>query len=410
MKPRIGKSKFTDIQSFASTGEIYLRAVRPRLVYNYIMLDQELSLFYDVAPLFAITELQCPLPGPEVLWMASNSEQWLTAMQSVYSCTTNVHPQLLSGTPSATPSLYDLFQDFLHGNLLAGQPSHSPQQLSVSPQQLRLLLHPIQALLCHLHHVLSCFSDTPSTRRAGARCVSKSSTLHRLEEVQLLLQKWYDISANYHESNPDCPVTRCNFIFYHLISLNAVTNFPEIERFARREAFAFENWDWDAPQLAKQYIFQREDAIFHCGQIFRLLRLIPKDRRPAWWSAAIYRATLVLWFDSICRLYSSRVHGNKRDSPRTPQPMPVIIDQATPRDPAINTYVWNGIGVAMLTCTDGTTVTLDKPADILRYAIENIEAGLSFRIGDGIKRKLITLGCNWDVDNIETAQPGNGGD
>ena len=369
------------------------------MVYNYIMLDQELSLFYDTPPLFAITELQCPLPGPEVLWMASNSEQWLTAMRSVYGCSASVHPQLLSGTPPATPSLYDLFQDFLHDNLSRGQPT-------MCPQQLRLILHPIQALLCHLHHVLSCFSDTPSTRRIGARCVTKSSALHRLEEVQVLLQKWYDISANHHKANPDCPVTRCNLILYHLISLNAVTNFLEIERFARREAFAFEHWDWDAPQLAKRYIFQREDAIFHCGQVFRLLRLIPKDRRPAWWSAAMYRATLVLWIDSVSRIYSSRAQGggSKRDPARTtPPPVPVVIDQATPEDPAINAYVWNGAGVAMLTWADGATFTLDKPADILMYAIQNIETGLSFRIGDGIKRKLIALGRNWNLDDVEAS-------
>ncbi len=87
-----------------------------RLVYNWVMLDQELSLFHDTAPLLSITELQCPLPGPEVLWMSPSSERWLAAVQSVYGCTANVNPQLLSA-PSLTPSLYDLFQDFLHDNL-----------------------------------------------------------------------------------------------------------------------------------------------------------------------------------------------------------------------------------------------------------------------------------------------------
>lgn len=370
------------------------------------MLDQELSLFHDTAPLFAITELQCPLPGPEVLWMAPNAERWLAAIQSVYGYTGHVHPQLLGGhpVPPATQSLNDLFQDFLHDTLSrTGQPT-------LSPQQLRLILHPVQALLCHLYHVLSCFSDTPSARRTGARCVTKSSTLHRLEKVQVLLQKWYDISANCNKANPECPVMRCSLILYHLISINAVSDFLGIERFARREAAAFEHWDWDAPQLAKHFIFQREDAIFHCGQVFRLLRLIPKDRRPAWWAVAMYRATLVLWVDSISRIYSSRAQGSSRqDTARTPRPVPVIIDQATPEDPAIDAYVWNGMGVAMLTWTDGTTVTLDKPADILLYAIQNIEAGFSFRMGDGIKRKLIALGRNWNVYEIEASPADNRG-
>jgi hypothetical protein len=395
VKPVIGKLLISPDESLRILGSSFLH-VGPRLVYNYVMLDQELSLFYDTAPLFAITELRCPLPGPEILWMSSNSEQWLSAMQSVYGCTVNVNPQLLS-TPSATPSLYDLFQDFLHDNLSRGQ-------RSLSPQQLRLVLYPLQALLYHLRQMLSCFSDTPGTRRTGARSVTKSSTLHRLEEVQDLLQRWYDLSANYGKANPDCPVTRCNLVLYHLICLNAVTDFAEIERFARREAF--DHWYWDISQLSTRCIFQRGEAVFHCGQVFRLLRLMPNDRRPAWWSAAMYRATLILWVDSVSRTYSSSQTG-KRDDSGTPQSAPVIIDQATPEDASINAYVWNGTGVAMLTRTDGTRLTLDKPADVLSYAIQNLEAGFSSRIGDGIKRKLITLGNNWNVETMAVFPPGS---
>ncbi len=95
-------------------------------------------------------------PSPEVLWLSPNAESWLAGVQSIYGCTANVNPQLLS-TPSLTPSLFDLFQDFLHDNL-------SRRQSSLSPQQLRLLLHPLQSLLCHLRQMLSCFSDVLATR------------------------------------------------------------------------------------------------------------------------------------------------------------------------------------------------------------------------------------------------------
>jgi hypothetical protein len=351
------------------------------------MLDQELSLFHDTAPLFAITELQCPLPGPEVLWMSTNSEQWFSAMQSVYGCTTNVNPQLLSA-PSVTPSLYDLFQDFLHDSLSRRQPS-------LSPQQLRLILHPLQALLCHLRQILSCFSDILGARRTGARTVTKASTLLRLEEVQALLQKWYDMTLNYSKANQGCPVTRCNLVLYHLISLNSVTNFPEVERLARREGF--DGSYWELSLRHRRCIWQREEAIFHCGQVCRLLRLMPNDRRPAWWSAAMYRAALILWTDSISRIDPS-FQTDKRDDNGAARPAPVIIDQMTPEDPSLVAYIWNGDGVAMLTRLDGSKVTLDKPAEILSYAVKNIENGSSSRIGDGIKRKLIALGNNWNVD------------
>ncbi|KAK0615866.1 transcription factor Cmr1 [Bombardia bombarda] len=366
------------------------RESQNRLVYNYVMLDQELSLFHDTAPLLAITELQCPLPGPEVLWMAPNSERWLAAIQSVYGCTANVNPQLLNA-PSITPSLSDLFQDFLHDNL-------SRRQSSLSPQQLRLILHPLQSLLCHLRQMLSCFSDVLSSRSRTARTLTKASTLLRLEEVQALLQKWYELTMIYHKANPNCPITRCNMVLYHLISLNAVTNFPEIERLARREGY--DGSYWELSLRHKRCIYQREEAIFHCGQVFRLLRMMPNNRRPSWWSAAMYRATLILWTDSISRLDPNFQTDKRDNSVSGSSAGPVAIDQVTPEDPAVIAYLWSGDGMAVLTRLDGSTVSLEKPADVLTYAIRNIEDGFSSRIGDGIKRKLMALGSNWSVDTM----------
>ena len=121
--------------------------IRPgRLVYNWVIVDQELSLFHDTTPILSASELLTPLPSLDMLWSITNAEDWLSGMQSVYN---NVNPQLFP-TQSSTPSLRDLFQDFLEDKL-------SGQQSRLSPQQLRLLLHPIQAILCHVHQLLSCF-------------------------------------------------------------------------------------------------------------------------------------------------------------------------------------------------------------------------------------------------------------
>jgi len=351
------------------------------------MVDQELSLFHDTAPVLSISDLQCPLPSPEVLWLSPNSERWLAAIQSIYGCTANVNPQLLSTPSSLTPSLCDLFQDFLHDNL-------SRRQASLSPQQLRLLLHPLQSLLCHLRQMLGCFSDILAARRTTNRTVTKASTMLRLEEVQSLLQQWYELSMTFFKANPGCPVTRCNLVLYHLISLNAVTSFPEIERLARREGF--DGSYWELGLRHKRCIFQREEAIFHCGQVLRLLRAMPADRRPSWWSAALYRAALILWTDSISRLDPNF----KRADDGAPA---VAIDQVTPEDPAVIAYLWSGDGVAILTRRDGSHVSLDKPADVLAYAIKTIDESVSSRIGDGIKRKLMTLGSNWNVEGLGSA-------
>ncbi|EJT80417.1 transcription factor Cmr1 [Gaeumannomyces tritici R3-111a-1] len=385
------------------------REAQNRLVYNWVMMDQELSLFHDTAPMLSITELLCPLPGPDVLWQAPNAEAWLAAVQSVYGCTANVNPQLLT-TPSLTPSLSDLFQNFLHDNLTAGK-------CNLSPQQLRLLLHPLQALLCHLRQMLSCFSDILATRRTPSRTVTKASTLTRLEEAQGLLQRWYELSMEHAKENPGCAITRCNLVLYHLISLNAVTSFPEVERLARREAF--DGSYWELSLRHKRCIFQREEAIFHCGQVLRLLRAMPPDRRPVWWGGALYRAVLILWTDSISRMDPSF----KRDEPAVGassssagasstssaaaaaggSPMAVAVDRVTPEDPAVIAYLWSGEGVALLTRGDGQTFGLDKPADVLGYAVKALDDAVSTRIGDGIKRKLLTLAQNWSIDVLSTS-------
>ncbi|KAK8049345.1 hypothetical protein PG994_011075 [Apiospora phragmitis] len=356
------------------------RETQNRLVYNWVMVDQELSLFHDTAPILNISELCAPLPGPDLLWMSANAEQWQQATQSLYGCTANVNPQLLN-TPSLSPSLYDIFQDFLHENL-------SRRQSTLSAHQLRLLLHPLQSLLCHLRQMLSCFSNVLSTRRTASRTVTKASTMLRLEEVQALLQSWYELSIAVYNSNPSCSVSKTNLVLYHLISLNAVTNFPEIERLARREGF--DGSYWELSLRHKRCIYQREESIFHCGQVLRLIRAMSADRRPTWWSAALYRAALILWTDSVSRLdpnFQQRDEGNL-----------VAIDQVTPEDPAVIAYLWNGDGIPVLSRGDGSTTNLDKPADVLLYAAKFIEESVSCRLSDGIRRKLLALGSNWSID------------
>lgn len=373
------------------------RETQNRLVYNWVMVDQELSLFHDTAPILSISELHCPLPGSEILWLSPSSEQWLAGIQSLYGCTNNVNPQLLT-TPSLTPSLFDLFQDFLHDNL-------SRRQSSLTPQQLRLLLHPIQSLLCHLRQMLSCFSDILGARRSTARTVTRASTFQRLEEVQALLQKWYELAIAQHKANPNCTKTQCNIVLYHLISLNAVTNFPEIERLARREGFeAGGPTYWELSLRHKRCIYQREEAIFHCGQVLRLLRSIPADKLPPWWSTATYRATLILWTDAIGRLDPSfktaMNDGSSPESGSAPSSSVVAVDRVTPEDPAVIAYLWSGDGTAVLSRDNGTAVSLDSPANILEVGIQTIDGGISTRIGDGIKRKLATLADSWSSDMI----------
>ncbi|KAL1913194.1 hypothetical protein Sste5344_000741 [Sporothrix stenoceras] len=411
------------------------RESQNRLVYNWVMVDQELSLFHDTAPVLSISDLQCPLPSSEALWLASTADRWSSIAQSTYNTSTTSN-NTASASP-LTPSLCELFQDFLHDNL-------ARRKTTLSPQQLRLLLHPLQGLLCHLRQMLSCLPEVPPVRRATNRTVTKASTMQRLEEVQAQLQHWYELSMAYYKANPGCAVTRCNLVLYHLISLNAVTNFPEIERLARRDGLSATA---DPSLRHKRCIFLREEAVFHCGQVLRVLRQMPADRRPSWWSAALYRAVLILWADSVCHVdrkagqhacepamvaatttavgggsptmvgspikgspaahspgLSPRSHSSHADGANTGGASAaslVAIDSVTPEDQAVIAYLWDGDGVtAVLTHSDGSHFTLDTPSEIVAYGVKRIDEAVSTRISDGIRRKLLSLASNWSGEAL----------
>jgi hypothetical protein len=351
-----------------------------RLVYNWIMVDQELGLFHDTAPILSITEIEAPMPSTERLWLAKDAVEWLNIYQEIHGCIDST----TSEVPPAShpPSLCDLFQDLLHDNL------HGREE-QLTPLELKLLLHPLQSLLCHLRQVLSCFSDVFSARRRS-RTVTKASTLLRLEEVQSLLQKWYDLCIVHARANPNCAVTQANLVLYHLISLNAVTSFPEIERLARKEGF--HGTFWDISTRHKRCIYQPEEAIYHCGQVLRLVRVMPKEGRPQWWSAAIYRASMILWVDSMSRVDPSQ--------PKQHSGASVVVDAVLPEHPSVARFLWSGDGVPMLTKRDGSLTGLDKPREVLTHCIDLFDEGVAVRISDGIKRKMQAMFTNWSNEQI----------
>ncbi|GAW18502.1 hypothetical protein ANO14919_079780 [Xylariales sp. No.14919] len=351
------------------------RETKNRLVYNWVMVDQELSLFHDTAPLLAVSDLCAPLPGPEEMWTSGNADQWVAAMQANISGSANVGAQL----SSLTPSLYALFQDFLHDNV-AGR--------NLTPHQLRLLLHPLQSLLWHLREVIFYVSDTLNPRALGLQPANKTPSMLRQEEVQDLLQKWYVLSQFHYQANPACVVSKTNLVLFHLISLNCVSNFPAIERLARREG---REGAWEPPQQRGPLIYVIEETIYHCGQVIRLVRAMPIDRRPIWWSAAVYRAMLNLWTYSMMRRDPGFLQNQETDSL-------IVIDQVALQNKSLFDYMWKPgpKAVPVLSGPKGTTVSLSKPSDVLEYAVKMIDEGISSRFSDGIKRKLITMNHAWN--------------
>ncbi|KAB5554562.1 hypothetical protein GE09DRAFT_964709 [Coniochaeta sp. 2T2.1] len=369
------------------------RESKNRLTANWMMVDHELSLFHDTTPLLAIDDLHCPLPAPEAVWTTPDAASWVIAMRSMYALSPPNSP--LHGTPTESPSLCELFRMFLR-NGLAGN-------ASLTPQHLRLLLHPINAALYHARQMHACLPERNADMLMGMPPqIDQGCTENNFREIQGLLGQWHDLTmAQSNNTTLPCPLTRCNLVLYHLMFLNTVTDFPQVERLARQESVGESTTHRELYSRHKRCIFSREQAKLHCGQVLGRLRQMPRNRRPSWWTVAMYRAILILWADSMFHLngnVTSEPAGSAQPhlSPHNPYNHIVIpIDQAARDDPALLACLWEGRGIPVLTRGNGTPVELDKPSDILGHGINTVDEGDSSRIGDGIRRKLTELRNRW---------------
>ncbi|PVI07731.1 transcription factor Bmr1 [Periconia macrospinosa] len=348
---------------------------RSRLIYSWVMVDQDLSLFHDSAPLFSVTEFGAPMPDADSLWQAKNATEWSEMFSQVHEFS-NGYPSITSG---ARPlSLRDLFRHFLDDEIIA-------LEIPLTPMHLRLLLHPLQTMVCQYCQLLSCFSDSMASRQRS-RAVTAASTRVRLEEVQSLLQRWFELAERYMKINLVCPLMQANLVMFHLISLNAVTNFPEIERLARREGVdgTYQQMLW----IHKKCISDVHEAIFHAGQILKIIREMPKGIRPPWWPGAIYRAALVLWTDSLT--HNESLSPNQQ-SPYSNSGPTFPIDRLQASDPILVRYVTRREGIPTLTKSDGSSVPLDNAFTVISHCIDVIDEGVATRFSDGIRGKLEKL-------------------
>ncbi|CBX98447.1 similar to transcription factor Cmr1 [Plenodomus lingam JN3] len=354
---------------------------RSRLVYAWVMADQEISLFQDSAPIFSVTELGVSMPDTDQLWQAQTAKEWSGIFDEVHKFSNGISSV---GSGVRPQNLRDLFRCFLDDEIVV----HDVQEIHLTPMHLRLLLHPLQTLVCQFCQLLSCFSDSFAASRSRNRALSAASTRVRLEEVQALLGRWSDLAQRYLAANIMCPIMHANLVMFHLISLNAVTNFPQIERVARREDPEF---DFQKPAISgirNKCLSDAHEAISHAGQILRLVREMPRGTRSPWWAGAIYRAALVMWVTTFAN-----------DSPATPiqqnphssQTSSVPVDQFPPEHPTIRRYVSRGEGYPILTKRDGRHVLLDNGFRVLAHCIELIDEGVATRFSDGIRSKLDTL-------------------
>jgi len=116
---------------------------------------------------------------------------------------------------------------------------------------------------------------------------------------------------------------------------------------------------------------------------------MPRGIRPPWWAAAVYRATLILWTDSLVHNGSNVPTGGNGMYPISG---PSFAIDALPSDHLlIVRYLTKREGAPCLTKRDGSQIGIDQTYPVLQHCISVIEEGASSRLSDGIRAKLEKL-------------------
>jgi len=327
------------------------------------MLDQEVNLFHDHQPSLDVENIATPRPASECSWEAMSAQSWLN-------CYIDARQRELAnlGEATSTPSLANLFAGLVNGEL-------SNKAEEISWLELRLLLHPLQALIYHLNKTSSS-NFRPNNQAHWQRfCL-------QVEEIQHLLKQWYDIAKQNILSGDNISYQGCcAMIVYHLISLNAVTYFPDIERLARGQISMaeFKESIWTERRYVKNLPF----IWCHCGQILRYFRMLPKSRRPHWWSASIYRVALSLWATEL-----AKEHISNKSKPKTLL-KPLSVDTVPFHHPSIVRFLQHEDQIPEISHTDGSPAILNGPVDIIKLNIAFLDeqAPLS-KFSQGIRTRL----------------------
>jgi hypothetical protein len=396
------------------------------------MADQEWSLFYDTPNILSVDMLIDPMPTDDKLWKAAGGADY-------------AHLQPDSLMNMSQISLRDLYGRFINGELRVVRGS------SLSPLSLRLLLMPLQGMVCHLRQWLQTFSNRPVRWKRSAQALSNSAIHAQLDQVRGLLLEWFTLASHSSSSPPvDSPFALATLVIYHLVSLNTISGFPEIdEALANGNIPDRESWNptvggAQPPGVSVVALDSEEEVLFHCGQVLHLYRLMPLKDQPLWWSAIIYRVARILCFIAIARhplewqqsrnktatswtavsgdknkpiiltttssdmnadMLSTSANSYNLDSTTVPsasdQPhnfdRRFSLDGLAPDHPTLVNFLKYKDGEPSLTFRDGRSASLRSPDSMFRYFIELLDNS-TFK-GDGSWRSTSSSGTRlqWNV-------------
>lgn len=329
------------------------------------------------------SELKLRIPGIEKLFLASDSSEW----HSILVGYGKIDHELTN-----TPSFCTLFGWFLNNNITEERRHY------LNLTTLRLLLHPLHAMVQNTREILSCLGLQSSQRTFLP--VSRKSTEVRMEEVQSLLQRWLELfnlcfpePSDERDGNNVNPRVVTVLLTYHVIYLNTVADFAEIEEIARQRlshAKIRQNFPCSA------YVQDCEQALFHAGRIIYLLRCLEQKTCPPWTPAALYRATMILWATSV-------LYGQSWDQNSS---LYVTIDAQGYGDTEydrVQMFHGNRINASISAWDNNSSkpvpilsgrernngpVFINNPTSTVESCLLVFDDGVSTRFSEGIRRKL----------------------
>ncbi|KAF2260294.1 hypothetical protein CC78DRAFT_473255 [Lojkania enalia] len=340
-----------------------------RLAYSWVFLDQEMNLIHDRQPELEIHDLNSPIPDNEELWRSISADVWQGTLNKL-------RQSRSYRADSTPPSLAALFNKFMGNDL-------SNSSTSLSPTELRLLLHPLQAMIYHLNKSMVYFFHSGSHRLL-------QRLLTQLEEVHYLLKQWYTLSIQAMDRmETSRNIYYSNMIMFHLISLTAITYFPDIERLARGEV-ASDKFG-DSLWAGKRCIEEAPQIWCHCGQVIRYSRQMPASSRPFWWGAAIYRTALYMWATSLAQ----QTHGTSNTLSGMER---INVDTLAFDHPSLVRYQLHQVdGVPVLSDEHGNDVSFAAPTDAITFCVNlvRINNGWGSQLDEGICARLLGLAERW---------------
>ena len=135
----------------------------------------------------------------------------------------------------------------------------------------------------HLYECLGSFFDL-GPRFYLDSLTTTFGTRALLQDLESLLRQWYSIYQYSAEafSDEDYLPSR-TLLLYHLMSARVLLSFQHLESLASGEPA--KNFFGRIPHVRGRLVEESPNIYFHCGQVFKLVRELPRDNLPLWWPA-----------------------------------------------------------------------------------------------------------------------------